>query len=61
MEWNKTMRQPLYRQEEDYDALPTASAEDVEFSEEAADEEDREAQQRAAEASRRAALYEGAD
>lgn len=39
--------------------LPTAKAEDVEFSGELADEADREAQQRAAEADRRAASYEG--
>ncbi|WP_156922054.1 YfhD family protein [Cohnella thermotolerans] len=40
-------------------ALPTAKAEDVEFAGELADEEDREAQRRAAEADRRAAEYEG--
>ncbi|GIO14811.1 hypothetical protein J19TS2_43660 [Cohnella xylanilytica] len=39
--------------------LPTVKAEDVEFSAELADEEDREAQRRAAEADRRAAEYEG--
>lgn len=39
--------------------LPTAKAEDVEFSSELADENDREAQRRAAEADRRAAAYEG--
>ncbi|MBN2983289.1 MULTISPECIES: YfhD family protein [Cohnella] len=39
--------------------LPVASAEDVEFSQELADEDDLEAQQRAEEADRRAALYKG--
>lgn len=39
--------------------LPTARAEDVEFSNELADENDREAQRRADEADRRAAAYEG--
>jgi hypothetical protein len=39
--------------------LPVASAEDVEFTEELADEEDREAQRRADEADRRAANYKG--
>ncbi|THF72757.1 YfhD family protein [Cohnella fermenti] len=39
--------------------LPTAKAEDVEFSAEQADEEDRIAQRRAAEADRRAADCEG--
>lgn len=46
-----------------YDAeagsLPTAKAEDVEFSGELADEEDRIAQQRAREADARAAEYKG--
>ncbi|WP_123043550.1 YfhD family protein [Cohnella candidum] len=50
MDLNRFVRSPYDRQEED---LPTASAEDVEFSEELADEDDREAQQRAAEADRR--------
>ncbi|RUS48513.1 YfhD family protein [Cohnella sp. AR92] len=40
-------------------SLPTAKAEDVEFSSELADEEDRVAQKRAAEADKRAASYEG--
>ncbi|TJY43607.1 YfhD family protein [Cohnella pontilimi] len=53
------IREPVYRQEEDYDQLPMGSAEDVEYSEELADHEDIEAQQRAAEADRRAAAYEG--
>nr|WP_230986959.1 YfhD family protein [Cohnella fermenti] len=39
--------------------MPTAKAEDVEFSAEQADEEDRIAQRRAAEADRRAADCEG--
>jgi|GEM_PF-4699350 hypothetical protein len=39
--------------------LPAAKAEDVEFSREAADRDDLEAQRRAAEADRRAAEYEG--
>jgi hypothetical protein len=38
---------------------PIAKAEDVEFSEALADEEDREAQRRAAEADARAEQYEG--
>jgi hypothetical protein len=54
----RTVRSPSYRQEEDYGSLPVASAEDVEFSEELADEDDREAQQREAEADRRAASFE---
>ncbi|WP_276356009.1 YfhD family protein [Cohnella caldifontis] len=40
-------------------SLPMASAEDVEFSEALADEDDLEARQRAEEADRRAASYEG--
>ena len=40
-------------------AEPIARAEDVEFSEALADEEDREAQHRAAEADARAERYEG--
>ncbi|MBW5444918.1 YfhD family protein [Cohnella sp. CFH 77786] len=51
-------RQSAFRQAVN-ESLPTASAEDVEFSEELADQDDREAQQRAAEADRRAAAYEG--
>ncbi|MFC5405138.1 YfhD family protein [Cohnella soli] len=39
--------------------LPTASAEDVEFSEELADSNDKTAAARAAEADRRAEAYEG--
>jgi len=39
--------------------LPVASAEDVEFAEELADEDDLEAQQRAEEADVRANAYEG--
>jgi len=56
-------RYPLFRQDENESpqSMPTASAEDVEFSEELADEDDLEAQQRAAEADRRAASYEGTD
>ncbi len=46
-----------FRRQEEYGELPTASAEDVEFSEELADQDDREALQRAAEADRRAASY----
>lgn len=42
-------------------SLPKAKAEDVEFSEALADEDDREAQQRAAEADRRAAANEGTE
>ncbi len=51
----------LFRQDENSQSLPTASAEDVEFSEELADKDDLEAQQRAAEADRRAVSYEGSD
>jgi|GEM_PF-1064121 len=51
----------LFRQDDSPQSLPSASAEDVEFSEELADEDDLEAQQRAAEADRRAASYEGSD
>lgn len=47
------------RKEEEYADLPIASAEDVEFSEEWADEDDMEALQRAAEADHRAATYRG--
>jgi len=54
-------RDPLFRQDDNPHTLPTASAEDVEFSEELADEDDLEAQQRAAEADRRAASYEGSE
>ncbi|BBI34753.1 YfhD family protein [Cohnella abietis] len=39
--------------------LPVASAEDVEFAEELADEEDKEAQQRAEAADQRATVSEG--
>ncbi|QMV40449.1 YfhD family protein [Cohnella cholangitidis] len=39
--------------------LPIASAEDVEFSEELADRDDKEAQERAEAADRRASEYEG--
>jgi hypothetical protein len=53
------MPEPAYRQEDDYRELPMTSAEDVEYSRELADHEDVEAQQRAAEADRRAAAYEG--
>ncbi|WP_211246693.1 YfhD family protein [Cohnella pontilimi] len=59
MNVSRMIREPVYRQEEDYDQLPMGSAEDVEYSEELADHEDIEAQQRAAEADRRAAAYEG--
>jgi hypothetical protein len=59
MNVNRMIREPAYRQEADYDALPIGSEEDVEFSEELADHEDIEAQQRAAEADRRAAANEG--
>lgn len=41
--------------------LPIASAEDVEFSEELADRDDKEAQERAEAADRRASEYEGSD
>ena len=54
-------RYQLFRQDDNPQALPTTSAEDVEFSEELADEDDLEARQRAAEADRRADSYEGAD
>mgnify|MGYP001488409672 CR=1 FL=1 len=47
------------RKEEEYADLPMGSAEDVEFSEEYADEEDLKAMRRAAEADRRAAQYRG--
>jgi hypothetical protein len=47
------------RKEEEYADLPVASAEDVEFSYELADEDDLEALQRAAEANRRATFYKG--
>jgi len=47
------------QQDQNSQHLPTAKAEDVEFSGELADENDREAQRRAAEADRRAAEYEG--
>jgi hypothetical protein len=58
MNVNRTIREPAFRQEEDYDSLPMASEEDVEYSKELADHEDVEAQHRAAEADRRAAAYE---
>jgi hypothetical protein len=56
---NRTIGLPFFRQESDCDSLPTASAEDVEFSDELADEDDREAQERAVEADNRATSCKG--
>lgn len=52
----RTIRFAVCKQHEEIQNLPVASAEDVEFSEALADEEDRQAQRRAAEADRRAAM-----
>ena len=52
-------RIPLFCPEEDRSCASTTKAENVEFAEELADEDDLEARQRAAEADRRACSCEG--
>jgi len=51
------IRHAIFSQQEHFPNLPVTSAEDVAFTEELADEDDREAQQRAKEADQRAAAY----